>query len=148
REAPTSRRGALVHCNPLLAVRGWTKGRVPVRRRAGHGRPALRRDRPVAAVARLDRYFGTLARRDQHLVDIYEVHKIAVWYAYEALSLFKDADEGEEDRIQPLDILEAALQKRFAPRWNRQKLLWQGKNPELSLDTADITIDLIDSEAE
>lgn len=82
------------------------------------------------------------------LLDIYEVHKIAVWYAYESLALFKDVDDLDEERIQPLGILEASLQKRYKPRWNRQKNSWLGKHPDLLIEKADVTVDLIDSDAE
>jgi hypothetical protein len=67
------------------------------------------------------------------LLDIYDVLTVAVWYAYPKYELFREEDDSARERMEPLDILEAAICKQFEPRWNRAKpVSWAGPLPVLS----------------
>ena len=83
------------------------------------------------------------------LLDIYDVLKISVWYAHARSELFPEHEEAFLERMEPLDILEAAVYKQFEPRWNRAKpISWAGPMPTLTLENADACIDMLDSREE
>jgi hypothetical protein len=65
------------------------------------------------------------------LLDIYDVLRVAVWYA-----------EGD------LDAYEAAAYRQFPPRWNRAVPEWSGQLPTLTLDNADVVVGILDSPEE
>jgi hypothetical protein len=80
------------------------------------------------------------------LLDIYDVVKVVVWYAYPKYQLFVEEDASVKERMQPLDILEAAVCKQFEPRWNRAKpVTWAGPMPKLTIEDADIVVGILDS---
>lgn len=85
------------------------------------------------------------------LLDIYDVLKVAVWYAQRRLALFAEDNPGEAtvDRMEPLDILEAAVHREFQPRWNRAKpAAWAGSIPSLTYENADVVVGVLDSPEE
>jgi hypothetical protein len=65
------------------------------------------------------------------LLDIYDVLRVAVWYA-----------------AGDLDAYEAAAYRQFPPRWNRAVPEWPGPLPTLTLDNADIVVGILDSAEE
>lgn len=65
------------------------------------------------------------------LLDIYDVLRVAVWYA-----------EGD------LDAYEAAAYRQFPPRWNRAVPEWSGPLPTLNLENADVVVGILDSPEE
>lgn len=83
------------------------------------------------------------------LLDIYDVLKVVVWYAYPRMDLFEEEDDAVRERMQPLDILEASVMKAFQPRWNRAKAVdWAGPIPTLAVANADISVGILDSPEE
>jgi hypothetical protein len=79
------------------------------------------------------------------LLDIYDVWRVAIWYAQEKPWLPLEIDH-EVMYGEPLDILEAALMRRFQPRWNRGKNNWSGPVPELNFGNANAMIEIVDGE--
>jgi hypothetical protein len=52
-------------------------------------------------------------------------------------------------RCEPLDILEAAVCRRYEPRWNRAKpVSWAGPLPQVTLENADVVVGILDSPEE
>ena len=69
------------------------------------------------------------------LLDIYDVLRVAVWYA-------------KRDSNASLDAFEAAAYQCFPPRWNRAVPSCPGPLPALSLEDADAVIGILDSPEE
>jgi GIY-YIG catalytic domain len=84
------------------------------------------------------------------LLDVYEVRSVAIWYRITefALPLGTD-DEDEEDLLAKrlsLDEMEAALIRRYQPRWNRSKPTYAGPIPSLTVDNRDDIIELVEGD--
>jgi excinuclease UvrABC nuclease subunit len=80
------------------------------------------------------------------LLDIYDVLQVVVWYAYPKYELFAEDDASAQERMEPLDILEAAVVQRYSPPWNRAKTVaWAGPMPDLTIDNADVVVGILDS---
>jgi hypothetical protein len=69
------------------------------------------------------------------LLDLYDVLRVAVWYA-------------DRDQAFPLEAYEAAAYLQFMPRWNRAVPAHEGPLPALSLEDADVVIGILDSAEE
>jgi hypothetical protein len=86
---------------------------------------------------RLDQHFvrqDSIATADG-LLDIYDVLRVCVWYC-------------ERDPNASLDAFEAALYRRFPPRWNRAVPAFSGPLPDLALKNVDRVIGILDSPEE
>jgi hypothetical protein len=86
------------------------------------------------------------------LLDIYEVRSIVIWFHLKRPTLDINIDEvidwDVKAKLEPLDLMEAAVMREFQPRWNRAKARWKAASPKLTLDNCDLQFSIIsDAEA-